>query len=449
MQIISKMKPIIEKAIGHQTICENKEYRMHSYCITLSVSEGMLLYNALTKEMMLLDGKETACFQNNQYPDALHTELIARWYFLPSDMNEKKLCGQIKSTAKLLERTAKVSSYTILTTTDCNARCFYCYEYGRKRIFMSEQMARDTAQYIIRTCSGRKVYLSWFGGEPLMNKKVIEIICGDLKKAGIRYQSFITTNGYLFDRETVRAAKESWKVNAVQITLDGLEEVYNTTKAYISKDTSPFLRVLQNIEYLLQEEIKVNIRMNMDLYNAEELFDLCDFLKKRFQDYNNIFVYVALLFENEGSKPVVFDNETMENRYRKFVELQEYIDKKGLGKKRGLGQEFRQYHCMADNDTSVVISPEGTLTKCQHFSGIEVLGDIYQGIYDKEAVAAWKEKCAPLQECDNCAVYPDCVRIKKCPDERECNSNEQRIKIMQTHKAMLNTYENYKNKKIN
>lgn len=445
MQMVLKMKSIIEKAIGCQMVYEKKEYRFHRYCVTLPVADGMLLYNGLTKEMALLDSEEVSCFQEKgQYPDTLHKELIARWYLIPSDMDEKKLCSQIKSVAKLLEKTAKVSSYTVLTTTDCNARCFYCYEYGRKRSSMSEQTARDTAQYMIRTCSGQKAYLSWFGGEPLMNKKVIAIICEELEKAGIRYRSFITTNGYFFDKETVMEAKQKWKVDAVQITLDGTEEVYNTTKAYISKDISPFLTVIQNMEYLLQEKIKVNIRMNMDLHNAEELFALCDFLGERFKGYDNLSAYVALLFENEGSKPMVFDAETMETRYGKFAKLQEYIEKKGLGSKSVLRQGFRQYHCMADSDTSIVISPEGTLAKCQHFSGVEVRGDIYRGIYHKEAAEAWKEKCSPLPECDSCAVYPDCIRIKKCPDEKECNPNEQRIKIMRMHRAMLNTYEKFR-----
>ena len=310
---------------------------------------------------------------------------------------------------------------------------------------MSEQTARDTAQYIIKSCKGKKVRLSWFGGEPLVNRKVIDLICDALAKAGIEYRSFITTNGYLFHRELAKKAREEWHVNGAQITLDGLETVYNTTKAYVNKDENAFARVVQNIEYLLQEKIRVSIRMNMDLHNADELFALCDFLSERFQGYDNLFVYVALLFENEGSKPTIFDDKTMEERYQKLFELQKYIEEEGLSRKSKISQNYRQHHCMADGDTSIVISPEGTFTKCQHFSGIEVLGDIYQGICDTEAVAKWKEQCPEILECDTCAVYPDCIRIKKCPDEKECNPSEQRLKLWRLQQTMIHTFESFKN----
>lgn len=69
---------------------------------------------------------------------------------------------EVRKLAKLLgDRKKKTKSYTILTTTDCNARCFYCYELGRSRIPMSEQTAHEIADYI----SAPKVNIHWFGGE--------------------------------------------------------------------------------------------------------------------------------------------------------------------------------------------------------------------------------------------------------------------------------------------
>ena len=94
MQIISKIKPIIEKAIGRQTVYENKEYCCHPYCTTLIVADGMLLYNALTKEMLFLDSEEAASLRNSgPYPDTLRKELIAHWFLIPSDTDGKELCG--------------------------------------------------------------------------------------------------------------------------------------------------------------------------------------------------------------------------------------------------------------------------------------------------------------------------------------------------------------------
>ena len=118
-----------------------------------------------------------------------------------------------------------ITTYTIFTTTDCNARCFYCYEMGRSRIPMSDETAYKAATYIAAHCGGEKVHLHWFGGEPLFNKQVIDIICTDLTEKGIIYDSMMISNGYLFDKDTVEQAVSHWKLKSVQITLDGTEEI--------------------------------------------------------------------------------------------------------------------------------------------------------------------------------------------------------------------------------
>lgn len=64
---------------------------------------------------------------------------------------------------------------------------------------MSNETAHKAAAYIAAHCGGEKVHLHWFGGEPLFNKQVIDIICTDLTEKGIVYESMMISNGYLFD----------------------------------------------------------------------------------------------------------------------------------------------------------------------------------------------------------------------------------------------------------
>ena len=162
-----------------------------------------------------------------------------------------------------------ITSYTIFTTTDCNARCFYCYEMGRSRIPMSAETAHKAAAYIAAHCGGEKVHLHWFGGEPLFNKQVIDIICTDLAEKGIVYESMIISNGYLFDGATVEQAVSHWKLKSVQITLDGTEEIYNRSKAFIYKDgKSPYQVVLANIQRLLDAGVSVHGYTELILYDA-------------------------------------------------------------------------------------------------------------------------------------------------------------------------------------
>ena len=89
---------------------------------------------------------------------------------------------------------------------------------------MSDRTAADAADYIARVSEGGKVTLSWFGGEPLMNTKAIDIITSELRARGVPFRSKIVSNGYLFDGELVRKAKDEWALEFAQITLDGTEE---------------------------------------------------------------------------------------------------------------------------------------------------------------------------------------------------------------------------------
>jgi sulfatase maturation enzyme AslB (radical SAM superfamily) len=110
------------------------------------------------------------------------------------------------------------SHFTILTTSKCNARCTYCYEQllPNKR-HMSEETARDIVKYIVENANmNEPLSIEWFGGEPLYNVKVIDIISSTLCSAGLNFTSNVVSNGYLFNNDIIIAkAKNIWKVQDV------------------------------------------------------------------------------------------------------------------------------------------------------------------------------------------------------------------------------------------
>jgi uncharacterized protein len=70
-------------------------------------------------------------------------------------------------------------------TSKCNLACKYCYEYGEDRIpeaaanpqprFMSEEVARQSVDFAFREAgAGKHVQITFFGGETLLNFKVLE-----------------------------------------------------------------------------------------------------------------------------------------------------------------------------------------------------------------------------------------------------------------------------------
>lgn len=375
----------------------------------------VLVFHTLTRALLLLTPEEYAA------PDNL-PELRDGWFRVPQKMDDMKYADQVRFIRRTMWKEPEhITSYTIFTTTDCNARCFYCYELGRSRIPMSDETAHKAAAYIAAHCGGEKVHLHWFGGEPLFNKQVIDIICTDLAEKGIVYESMIISNGYLFDGATVEQAVSHWKLKSVQITLDGTEEIYNRSKAFIYKDgKSPYQVVLANIQRLLDAGVSVHIRLNMDEHNADNLMELVDELHERFGGKGKFSVYSHTLFEFAGSKAHIRAQEARRQLYQKQQRLRKKLDDCGIGASYYLRQKLRIRQCMADSGGSLTILPNGELGLCEHYSEDNFVGSLDGKASERSVIQSFREYWEPIEACKTCFYYPECIRLKKCAEQKEC-----------------------------
>ena len=187
--------------VGKQTRKDGTDYRLMHYVVKQEVEEGVLLYHTLTCALVLVTHEEA---RNLTTGDGL----IEHWFLGPVGHNDKKFCKLVRSGAKMmLQRPKGIRKYTVVTTTGCNARCAYCFEKGTKRVHMTAETAEKVARYIIsHQGEYKKVQIDWFGGEPLVNSKVMDLICTRLSEQQVDYFSYITTNGYLFSEKMVEKA---------------------------------------------------------------------------------------------------------------------------------------------------------------------------------------------------------------------------------------------------
>jgi uncharacterized protein len=90
----------------------------------------------------------------------------------------------------------------LLPTEQCNFRCTYCYEdfaIGR----MTPDTVRGVKKLIDRRASElTHLQISWFGGEPLLARSIIEDVASHAglaqkRNSGLIYESDMTTNGYM------------------------------------------------------------------------------------------------------------------------------------------------------------------------------------------------------------------------------------------------------------
>lgn len=419
MKKIYEQTKVVKQILSKQEVKENKKYRKNFYLTECAVDSGLLLLNTLTYELLFLNSREIAMLENPDLKNADVRYLIEGYFLVPEDFDDKKLASQVINTRLSVQKiyiSVPYKYFVILPTTGCNARCFYCFEAGAKVSTMTEQTAHDVADFIERK-GDKKVRIQWFGGEPLCNMQAIDIISKDLEEKNIDFSSKMVTNGYLLDEEAVKKAVEFWRLDTLQITLDGTEEVYNKIKNYVYKDVnSPFIKVLNNIENALNAGIQVNIRLNMDEHNAEDLFDLSKVLVERFNKYNNCYIYVVRLFEDTCSE---IKNREVKDRHKLIessVKLQNFINENmPTIEIKNLPKSFSKPNtCMACSDSAVMIVPDGHLGKCEHFVDSDFYGSIYSDEIDIAKIQKYKERKIISEKCEDCELRSLCVALKCC-----------------------------------
>lgn len=445
MKEITTIAEPLDSLLNKQEAEDGQMYRPMSFVVEQSVDEGLLLYHTMTKAVLLLSHEEAKLYKSR--PKAL-PQLIEKWFLVPIAHDDRLLSRQIRDVARLTKEKNKViTGYTILTTTDCNARCFYCYEKGRPRRPMSNDTALRTAQYIIDHCEKQKVSISWFGGEPLFNKSVIATICNKLSEAGIDYSSSMISNGYLFDDNTVKEAVETWRLNSVQITLDGTETIYNKSKAYIYKGVNAYHRVIANIHHLLEAGIRVAIRLNIDVYNADNLKELADELYQEFGSNDKMTAYLHMLFEMSDGSVAIKNEQERKILFEKMREIEAKLADYGLFDIKPLSEGIKTNYCMADDDHSVVIEPSGNIGKCDQYSEDHYIGHIDSDDCDEAMVKCFRECHDEIEACATCFDYPNCIRLKLCEDNAYCYPETRDDKLNKIRQSMLKTYQNYTKEK--
>lgn len=413
--------------------------RLMTYVVTQEVEEGVLLYNTLTCALARVSHEEAQHLTEVE-------GLADHWFLVPEDHDDKRFCKMLRIGARLQKKQPKgIKTYTILTTTGCNARCVYCYQQGTRPVHMTMETAEKVAQYIVEhRGEHEKVKIRWFGGEPLYNNKVMDRISLRLQEHGISFISHITTNGYLFGERMVEKAVTLWNVKKVQITIDGTEENYNSIKRYVHPGTnSPYQRVIENIKRLLEtEKIRVHIRIHLNHDNLADVRQLTEELSTRFKGYDELRIYFQPIFELASPVAKVRTSVQRQALYDEKRRLQRYLLEKGIenNKKQRVLKELSLNRCMVDSEEAIVIVPDGHLGLCEHYPEDHFFGHIDSDEWDQEALRQMREYCEEIPECDTCAYYPRCFRLKICAESQLCFKEWREDNIETIRQQMLNEY---------
>lgn len=427
---------------GAQTIDNSATYRVLKYTLKLDVKGKMLLLNVVTGQLVVLDEDEALLLDNCPHGyTPIMDELINSNFLVEEHLDEHLLVVGLREVlAKLKERDSpkEITHYTILPTTACNARCYYCFEQGCKTETMTASTADDVVGFIKRYSGGKHVRITWFGGEPTVASHIITQISKGLSDAGISYHSEMTTNGYLLDKEMIKTSQSVWHLRTVMICLDGTENGYNTIKSYVGAKESPYRRVLNNIDELAKEGVAIHLRVNFDIDNYDDCKVLLVELSRRYKDTATIMVSAhPINGEYADNRGVVHhgDDKWFEE---KVVELNDIASRIGLRSEKPRLFHLDYSGCQASNRSSETITPSGNLVRCpEQFEIDQVTGNIWDGVTNVDLVQEWK-RIADCEKCVACPLLPICMRVYHCSTSDLCRYKLRYFKM--GYEAMSDAY---------
>jgi len=283
---------------------------------------------------------------------------------------------------------------------DCNLRCRYCFAgtgpFGGKRALMSFETGKLALDFLLKSCGNRPhCEVDFFGGEPLMNLRVVKELVAYGKEIaasmGKTIKYTLTTNAVLLDDSVVDYLEQEGI--SVVLSLDGRREVNDRMRPNVGGQGS-YDRIMPQILRF------VGKRPDTSRYAVGKYY----YVRGTFTRYNTDFYQDVLHLVDLGVKrisvePVVAPPETeyalREEDLPKVKESYDILGEKVLEYLQN-GKEFSFFHFNAGLDDGpclqkrlsgcgagheyIAVSPEGDIYPCHQFVGQEKykLGSLYE-----------------------------------------------------------------------
>ena len=310
---------------------------------------------------------------------------------------------------------------TIAPTMECNFKCFYCFETEKPKGKMSIETMDSIIKYILSSKQLEKLYLTWFGGEPLMALDEMTAFYNKLSRVyHKKFASNIITTGYYLDRHAIAVLRKI-NVNSVQITLDGNRENHNKIKR-TPECPDVFNKVLENIDILTSSapEIDVSFRINLTKQNLGDFHELFIYLEQRYKGKR---VVIAPAFVRDRTN-FSHDNSYCVNR----EEVVSFV--LDLWNKERIYSPWLDYpssscnECAIRDKMSISFDSEGYAYKCWETIGNRkhaigklgedgIIKDVNITLLNRQLYGA---DCFDDEECRECPYLPICHG--GCPMER-------------------------------
>ena len=369
-----------------------------------------IIYNALN-DKFIVSNSINLSLRGNQITgsaDKLTGQLSEAGVLLDDGVDEVKLL------ADLFERIDNNDSeyhIHINPTLNCNFRCWYCYEEHQSASRMQDGVLQAVlkllATTVERNCELKVLYLSFFGGEPLLYYRDIALpiihhaqdICA---KRGVELQLHFTTNGYFLSGKVLESLKGI--DTSFQITVDGGREFHDKTRFCINGKGS-YHRIRNNIKEAAKDNNNVIFRINYTAENLKSVYDIpVDMADIDNDAKKNISVDLQRVWQDLDS-----DND-IENEVSHICSL---FRDKGFSCHTHYMRGAPGSSCYGDKRNNVLINYNGDVFFC---TARDFKREDRAGYLDADGQIVWENNALERRmavkfsrdECRNCRIAPIC-----------------------------------------
>lgn len=289
---------------------------------------------------------------------------------------------------------------------DCNLACKYCFaeegEYHGRRALMSFEVGKKAIDFLIANSGNRRnLEVDFFGGEPLMNWKVVKQLVEygrSVEEANNKKFRFtLTTNGMLLNDEIMEFCNR--EMSNVVLSLDGRKEVNDAMRPTRGGRGGSYDIIVPKFQEFAKSR------------GTRDYFIRGTFTRNNLDFSRDVLHFADLGFEQTSMEPVVGEDheaysireEDIEKICEEYDELaKEYIRRK----KEGRGFNFfhfnidlKQGPCVAKRLSGcgsgteyLAVTPWGDFYPCHQFVGKEefLLGDVDRGIVRQDICNEFK-----------------------------------------------------------
>ncbi len=362
----------------------------------------------------------------------------------------------------------------LIVTHECNIRCKYCAysgEYDNNRQHANVNMNFETAKKAILMYFGyvRKIKtrkplfvpdVSFYGGEPLINFKLIKQIVNFIKEiyeGEVHYN--ITTNACMLDDSKVKFFAEN-KV-LLSISLNGYAEEHDRLRVYANgKGTYSYaMGAIRRLSEMAPEYYRKYCHIvgvydtGTNLEKVEEYFEKEELLKDKLLLYVPVMDYGTNWYNQYNQ----FDRERFQMQLEKLK--QKYIENIKNGKKESQLQRNifsrrnilivnRPLNCSLKDVTGgllpnvgacipghkLAIDPYGVIHACEKINDKMPFGTVDKGVdYEKiaEILNKYNATLAPL--CINCPISRFCPHCYQTLIDEQGDFDLSRVKTCRFH----------------